>query len=61
MKLLITAVYEGNPEDKYSYTPGGIQGIFGPNDYNTNPFNHIVLCKLENDIDIEIRTYEEVS
>lgn len=25
MKLLITAVYEGNPEDKYSYTPGGIE------------------------------------
>ncbi len=61
MKFLITAVYEGNPEDKYSYTPGGIQGIFGPNDYNSNPFNYIVLGKLENDIDIEIRTYEEVS
>ena len=36
MKLLITAVYEGNPEDKYSYTPRGIQGIFNPNDYNIN-------------------------
>ena len=59
MRLLIKIVHEGSPEDKYYYTPDGIVG--GPDDWNINPFNHIIMGQLETNIDIEIRTYAEVS
>lgn len=59
MKVLITAVHEGSPEENYYFTPEGIIG--GPEDWNINPYNHIVLGQFENDIDIEIRTYADVS
>ncbi len=37
MKLLITEVYEGNPEEKYYYTPGGAKGIGTDDNWNIKP------------------------